>query len=156
MRVLPPSDTRIVRGRLGSQIVWDSEKLPTTRLYADHGTAIGRNLFLAGPLWGLAGFDLRVLPRGAGGVIGRRREKGADDGKDAAVVWPRDGGLVFLLSASLESLSASVGSLAAEFGTSPPHSSDLLKLVGSATVIVVMWRWTTPKSARCRSGHRRR
>jgi hypothetical protein len=62
----------------------------------------------------------------------------------------------FLLSASLESLGASVGGLAAEFGTSPLHSSDLLKLVGSVTVIVVMWRWTTPKSARCRSGHRRR
>jgi hypothetical protein len=60
----PSSDTRIVRGRHGSQIVWGSEKLPTTHLHADYETAPGRKLSVAGTLWGLAGFDFRALPRG--------------------------------------------------------------------------------------------
>jgi hypothetical protein len=71
----PSSDTRIVRGRLGSQIVGSSEKLPTTHLRSNHVAAPGRNLFLAGPLRGLAGFDFRVLPRGPKRCHRKTRER---------------------------------------------------------------------------------
>jgi hypothetical protein len=71
----PSSDTRIVRGRLGSQIVGSSEKLPTTHLRSNHVAAPGRNLFLAGPLRGGAGFDFRVLPRGPKRCHRKTRER---------------------------------------------------------------------------------
>jgi len=62
----------------------------------------------------------------------------------------------FLLPASLESLSATVGGLAAELRAQPLPSSDVLKLVGGVALLVAMWCRTTPKSARGRSLHRRR
>jgi hypothetical protein len=62
----------------------------------------------------------------------------------------------FLLPASLESLSAAVGGVAAELRASPLPSSDVPKLVGGVVLLVAMWRWTTPRSARGRSLHRRR
>jgi len=62
----------------------------------------------------------------------------------------------FLLPASLESLSAAVGGLAAELRAQPLPSSDVLKLVGGVALLVAMWRWTTPRSMRGRSGYRRR
>jgi hypothetical protein len=62
----------------------------------------------------------------------------------------------FLLPASLESLSAAVGGLAAELRVPPLPSSDVLKLVGGVALLVAMWCWTTPRSARGRRGHRRR
>lgn len=62
----------------------------------------------------------------------------------------------FLVPASLESLSMAVGGLAAELRLPPPPSGDVLKLVGGAALLVAMWCWTTPKSARGRSPRRRR
>jgi len=62
----------------------------------------------------------------------------------------------FLLPASLESLSAAVGGLAAELRAQPLPSSDVLKLVGGVALLVAMWRWTTPRSAKGRSFYRRR
>ena len=62
----------------------------------------------------------------------------------------------FLLPASLESLTVALGGLAAELGTLPLRSSDVLKLVGGVVLLATMWRWTTPRSMRGRSGHRRR
>jgi hypothetical protein len=62
----------------------------------------------------------------------------------------------FLLPASLESLSAAVGGVAAELKALPLPSSDALKLVGGAALLAALWRWTTPRSARGRSLHRRR
>jgi hypothetical protein len=62
----------------------------------------------------------------------------------------------FLLPASLESLSVALGGLAAEWRVPPLPPSDALKLVGGVALLVAMWRWTTPKSARGRSVHRRR
>jgi hypothetical protein len=59
-----------------------------------------------------------------------------------------------LLPASLESLSVAVGGLAAELGTLPLRSSDVLKLVGGVVLLATMWRWTTPESVR-RSNSRR-
>jgi hypothetical protein len=62
----------------------------------------------------------------------------------------------FLLPASLESLSVAVGDLAAELGAQPLPSSDVLKLVGGVILLAAMWRLTTLRSARGRSGRRRR
>jgi hypothetical protein len=59
----------------------------------------------------------------------------------------------FLLPASLESLSAAVEGLAADLGALPLPSSEMLKLVGGVAVLMAMWRWTTPRSARSRSGY---
>jgi hypothetical protein len=61
-----------------------------------------------------------------------------------------------LLPASLESLSAAVGGVAAELRASPLPSSDVPKLVGGVVLLVAMWRWTTPRSARGRRSHLRR
>ena len=57
----------------------------------------------------------------------------------------------FLLPASLESLSVALGGLAAELKVLPLPSGDVLKLVGGVALLVAMWRWTTPRSARGRS-----
>ena len=62
----------------------------------------------------------------------------------------------FLLPASLESLSAALGGLAAELKVPPLPPGEALKLVGDAALLAAMWRWTTPKFARERSGHPRR
>ena len=62
----------------------------------------------------------------------------------------------FLLPASLESLSVALGGLTAEVRVLPLPSGDVLKLVGGAALLVAMWRWTTPRSMRGRSGYRRR
>jgi hypothetical protein len=61
-----------------------------------------------------------------------------------------------LLPASVESLAVAVGGLAAELGALPLPSSDVQKLVGGVVLLAAMWNWTTPKSVRGRSGHRRR
>jgi hypothetical protein len=60
----------------------------------------------------------------------------------------------FLLSASLESLSAAVGGVAAELKGLPLPPGDALKLVGDAALLASMWHWTTPESVR-RSNSRR-
>ena len=62
----------------------------------------------------------------------------------------------FLLPASLESLSLVLGGLAAELKVLPLPSSDVPKLVGGMALPAAMWRWTTPRSVRGRSLHRRR
>jgi hypothetical protein len=62
----------------------------------------------------------------------------------------------FLLPASLESLSMALGGLTAELRALPLPSSDVLKLMGGVALLAAMWRWTMPRSARGRSGHRRR
>lgn len=62
----------------------------------------------------------------------------------------------FLLPASLESLSMALGGLAAGLKVPPLQPGDVLKLVGGAALMAAMWHWTTPKSARGRSTHRRR
>jgi hypothetical protein len=54
----------------------------------------------------------------------------------------------FLVPASLESLSAAVGGLAAELGALPLPSSDVPKLVGGVVLLAAMWHWATPKSVR--------
>jgi hypothetical protein len=54
----------------------------------------------------------------------------------------------FLLPASLEGLSVALGGLAAELGALPLPSGDALKLVSGVAILVAMWRWTTPRSAR--------
>jgi hypothetical protein len=62
----------------------------------------------------------------------------------------------FLLPASLESLSVALGGLAAELKVLPLPVGDALKLVGGVALLATMWRWTTPRSVRGRSGYRRR
>ena len=62
----------------------------------------------------------------------------------------------FLLPASLESLSEALGGLAADLKVLPLPPGDVPKLVGGVALLVAMWRLTTPRSARGRSGHRRR
>jgi len=62
----------------------------------------------------------------------------------------------FLLPASVKSLSAAVGGVAAELKVLPLPLSDVLKLVGGVTLLAAMWRWTTPRSARGRRSHLRR
>jgi len=59
-----------------------------------------------------------------------------------------------LLPASLESLSAAVGGVAAELKVVPLPPGDVLKLVGGAALLAAMWHWTTPESVR-RSKSRR-
>jgi hypothetical protein len=59
-----------------------------------------------------------------------------------------------LLPASLESLNAAVGGLAAELKVLPLPPGDVLKLVGGVAILVVMWHWTTPESV-SRSNSRR-
>src|SRR5829696_4139270 len=54
----------------------------------------------------------------------------------------------FLLPASVKSLSAAVGGVAAELKVLPLPLSDVLKLVGGVTLLVAMWHWTTPESVR--------
>jgi hypothetical protein len=60
----------------------------------------------------------------------------------------------FLLPASLESLSAALGGLAAELKVLPLPPGDVLKLVGGAALLATMWHWTTPEPVR-RSNSRR-
>ena len=60
----------------------------------------------------------------------------------------------FLLPASLKSLSAAVGGVAAELKVLPLPPGDVLKLVGGAALLATMWHWTTPESVR-RSNSRR-
>jgi hypothetical protein len=62
----------------------------------------------------------------------------------------------FLLPASLESLSEALGGLAAELKVPPLPPGDVVKLVSGVALLVAMWRWTTPRYARDRSGRRRR
>jgi hypothetical protein len=62
----------------------------------------------------------------------------------------------YLLPASLEGLSVVLGGLAAEVKVPPLSPGEALKLVGGAALLAAMWRWTTPKFARGRSGHPRR
>jgi hypothetical protein len=62
----------------------------------------------------------------------------------------------FLLPASLESLSVALGGLAAELKMLPLPSGDVPKLVGGVVLLVAMWRWTTPRSARGQRSHLRR
>jgi hypothetical protein len=59
-----------------------------------------------------------------------------------------------LLPASLESLSAAVGGVAAELKVLPLPPGDALKLLGGAALLATMWHWTTPESVR-RSNSRR-
>jgi hypothetical protein len=59
-----------------------------------------------------------------------------------------------LLPASLESLNAAVGGLAAELKVLPLPPGDALKLLGGAALLATMWHWTTPESVR-RSNSRR-
>jgi hypothetical protein len=59
-----------------------------------------------------------------------------------------------LLPASLESLSAAVGGVAAELKVLPLPPGDMLRLLGGVALLAVMWRWTTPESVR-RSNYRR-
>lgn len=61
---------------------------------------------------------------------------------------------VVLLPASLESLEVALVGLAEELRLALPPSSDMLKLVGGATVLVVLWSWTTPKSQGRRGAYR--
>jgi hypothetical protein len=85
--------------------------------------------------------------------VERREQKMA-----TMLLWWGLAGVVgwFLLPASLESLSVAVGDLAAELGAQPLPSRDVLKLVGGVILLAAMWRWTTQKSVRSRSGHRMR
>jgi hypothetical protein len=62
----------------------------------------------------------------------------------------------FLLPASVESLNLALRGLAAESMVQPLPPSDVLKLVGGVALLVAMWHWTTPRSARGRSSFRRR
>ena len=62
----------------------------------------------------------------------------------------------FLVPASLESLSAALGGLAAELKVVPLPTGDVPKLVGGVVLLAAMWRWTTPRSAGPRGLHRRR
>jgi hypothetical protein len=55
---------------------------------------------------------------------------------------------LFLLPASLDSLSLVLGGLAAELKVPPLPPGDVPKLVGGVALLVAMWRWTTPRSAR--------
>ena len=60
----------------------------------------------------------------------------------------------FLLPASLESLSAAVGGVAAELKVLPLPPGDMLRLLGGVALLAVMWRWTTPESVRRSNSHR--
>ena len=62
----------------------------------------------------------------------------------------------FLLPVSLKSLSAAVGGVAAELKVLPLPPGDVPRLVGGVALLAAMWRWTTPRSERDRSLHRRR
>jgi hypothetical protein len=68
----------------------------------------------------------------------------------------RGRGGVVPLPASFESLSVALGGLAAELKVLPLPSGDVPKLVGGVVLLVAMWRWTTPRSARGRRSHLRR
>jgi len=61
-----------------------------------------------------------------------------------------------LLPPSVASLRVALVMLTEDFGMPPVPSNDLLPLVGGVGVIVVMWLWTTPESARGRNSRRKR
>ena len=63
-----------------------SEKLPTTHLRADHGTAPVGTFSSQDPV-GWPHLTSESYPVAPEGVIGRRRVKGADDDEDAVLVW---------------------------------------------------------------------
>jgi hypothetical protein len=94
-----------------------------------------------------------VAPKG---VIGRRRQKGADDGKDVDVVEPRGHGWVEPPAGIAREPERALGGLAAKLKVLALPSGDVPKLVGGVALLVAMWRWTTPRSARGRRSHLRR